>query len=133
MGEKICSDFSKSESCDFAICCGRIFSFYHETQAATFLYPKIMKRLQEEDLSKPFFVYNADGIRDFLNAEKVVDIIIKLMEKKVSETVNIASGKPIKIRDFVQQFSDVKLQIITDENPPESLIPNIKKLQSLLK
>ncbi|MBU4308494.1 MAG: hypothetical protein KJ566_01745 [Nanoarchaeota archaeon] len=68
-----------------------------------------MERLGNEDLSKPFELYGTNSTRDFLSAEKVVDIIIKLMMKKIIEICNIDSG--IVIRDFVQNLTDKKLEI----------------------
>ena len=132
IGEKICTDFSKSEDCKFPICCGRIFSFYHKSQKPPFLYPSILKRLKEEDLDKPFFLYGADSERDFLNAEEVVDIIIKLMKNKSEGIINIASGKGTKIREFVQNLSSKKLEIITDDNVPNRLIADTSKLKEII-
>ena len=92
-------------------CIGRIFSFYHKTQKKPFLYPTIKERLKSEDLTKPFKLYGAGSIRDFLNAEEVANIILQLMEKKVIGIYNIASGKGIKIKDFVQDMNKKKLEI----------------------
>lgn len=95
-------------------CVGRIFSFWHETQAKEFLYPAMMERFQKEDLSKPFFVYGANNIRDLSNAEEVVDKILLLMRKEAEGIYNIGSGKGITIRDFIEQIAPIKLSIITD-------------------
>ena len=76
-------------------------------------------------------MYGADSVRDFLNAEEVVDIIIKLYKKKSTGIFNIASGKPIKIRDFVQNLSNKKLKIVTTEQK-DYLVADISKLKQEL-
>lgn len=129
MGEKICTDFSKSENCSFPICCGRIFSLYHKTQTENSIYGKMLKRFENEDLSKPFFIYNSKGVRDFLNMEIAVDIIIKLMLKKSSGIFNIASGKGILIEDFVQSICNKKLDIVSDDGENDILVADTTKLK----
>lgn len=114
MAEEIVRDADKIKNFPINVCIGRIFSFYHKTQKPPFLYPSIIERLQKEDLKKEFFVYGADSVRDFLNAEEVVDIIISLAQKQSIGIFNIASGIPTKIRDFVQSQTKIPLNIKTD-------------------
>ncbi len=131
MAEEIVLEMGKAEFSPFNVCIGRIFSFYHKTQKPPFLYPSIMNRLQNEDLSKEFFLYGADSVRDFLNAEEVVDIIIKLAMKKSTGIFNIASGKPTKIRDFVQSLTNRRLNIKTDVKQ-DYLVADTTKLKNEL-
>ncbi len=128
MGENICTQFSDTEVCRINICSGRIFSYYHDTQKPPFLYPNILNRLATEDLSKPFFLYGADCLRDFLSAEEVVGYILKLMNNNQTGIINIASGTGIKIRDFVQRLSGQKLCIVTNDDTPNTLVADITKL-----
>lgn len=113
-------------------CIGRIFSFYHDSQRPPFLYPSIKERLKHEDLSKPFELYGAQSVRDFLNAESVVDIIINLMSKRAKGVYNIASGKGVSIKDFVQSLADKKLDIkeLGDSNYLVADISNLKRILS---
>jgi len=113
------------------LCIGRIFSMYHDTQKPPFLYPNIKKRLEEEDLEKPFELYGADSIRDFLNAEDIADIIIEMAKKKPCGVFNIASGKGMKIRDFVQSMTKKELKIKALGNK-DVLVANVDKLNRLL-
>lgn len=113
-------------------CIGRIFSFYHDSQKKPFLYPNIKERLKNEDLSKLFKLYGAQSVRDFLNAENVADIIINLMNKRASGIYNIASGKGVKIKDFVQNLTDKKLDI-KELGGSDYLVANISKLEKILK
>ncbi len=112
-------------------CIGRIFSMYHKTQKPPFLYPTMLQRLQSEDLSKEFELYGAESVRDFLNAENIADIILELMKKGVTGTYNIASGKGVKIRDFVQSLTDVPLRI-KDMGGQDMLVADISKLNKVL-
>lgn len=113
-------------------CVGRIFSLYHPSQKRLFLYPNILYRLEHEDLSKPFELYGANSIRDFLPAEEIIEIIFKLMNKKITGIYNIASGNGIKIKDFVQNLSEEKLKI-KEVGEQDYLVANINKLNKVLR
>ncbi len=114
-----------------SLCIGRIFSMYHNTQKAPFLYPNILNRLKTEDLSKEFELYGGESYRDFLNAEKIADIVLKLVDKKAIGIYNIASGKPVKVKDFVRSMTSKKLKI-KSLGEPDSLVANIDKLNTFL-
>lgn len=112
-------------------CIGRIFSFYHDEQPETFLYPAIRKRLAEEDLNKPFILSGANSIRDFLPAEKVCEYICQLSAKRCSGIFNIASGRPLTVSEFTQQFAPKELTIV-NQGSSNSLTANIDKLKAAL-
>jgi len=112
-------------------CIGRIFSLYHDSQERPYLYPNILYRLKHEDLNKPFKLYGANSVRDFLPAEEVIEIIFQLMEKKTTGIYNIASGDEIKIKDFVQSLSEKKLEI-KEMSSPDYLVADISKLNKVL-
>jgi nucleoside-diphosphate-sugar epimerase len=131
LAEEILLNYASLKNIDF--CIGRIFSFYHPSQKKPYLYPSILERLSSENLSAPFFLKGADSERDILKAEEVVDIIIKLMERKATGIYNIGSGEGIKIKDFVQQLTQTKLNIINDPTVEKNkLVANISKLKSTL-
>jgi CDP-6-deoxy-D-xylo-4-hexulose-3-dehydrase len=113
------------------LCIGRIFSFFHESQKKPFLYPSIKERLETENLDDTFELKGAESVRDFLNAEDLADTIINLMKKKILGTYNLASGKGIKIKDFVQGMTSVKLKI-KSVGEPDFLAANITKLKNAL-
>ncbi|MFH1521626.1 MAG: DegT/DnrJ/EryC1/StrS family aminotransferase [archaeon] len=112
-------------------CIGRIFSVYHNTQKPSFLYPNVLSRIKNEDLDKPFELFGANSIRDFLDAEVVADIIIKLMDKKTRGIYNIGSGKGTLIKDFVQKLTDKKLDI-KGMGESNCLVADITKLKNIL-
>jgi len=131
LAERICESFVKSYGCK--ICIGRIFSFYHDTQLPPFLYPTIKRRLIIEDLSKSFFLRGAHNIRDIMNAEDVVDKIIKLMQLNYSGIINIGSGKGTTIEDFVRKQTNIDINIVTDEESNIStLIADITLLKNII-
>ncbi len=70
----------------------------------------------------------ANNIRDFSNAEKIVKIILKVFEKKLTGIYNIGSGKGISIKDFINKKIDEK-KIIIDYKKPNTLIADIRKLK----
>jgi len=113
------------------LCIGRILSMYHKTQKPPFLYANMLNRIKTEDLNKEFELYGAESLRDFLNAEEIADIIIKLMEKKAVGIYNIASGKKTKVKDFVQSLTEKNLKFKNMGNS-DSLVANIDKLEKLL-
>ncbi len=110
MAEQVAGDICTQENITLLI--GRIFSFYDNAQKKPFLYPSIKHRLAHEDLEKPFELYGAESIRDMSQASDIAILILKLIFKKSTGTVNIASGKAIKISDFVQSLAYKKLNII---------------------
>lgn len=133
MSELLLNDYKNNNS-NFHLCIGRIFSFYHDTQKPPFLYPSLLERFQNEDLEKPFQLYGALSTRDFLNAEQVCEIIVKLIEKKYQGTVNIASGTSTKIIDFVQKIAPQKLFFQYDLSEKQNhLNADISLLNSILK
>lgn len=133
VSELILKDFS-GKYFELSLCIGRIFSFYHHSQIPPFLYPNLIKRFENEDLDKPFKVYGANSTRDFLNAEEVCDIILQLVDVKYKGTVNIASGKSTKIKDFVENIAPRKLIFDIDENEKVNhLNADISLLNKILK
>ncbi len=127
LGEDVCTEAAKAGKYQIDVCIGRIFSYFHESQRVPFLYPTMLDRLNKEDLRQPFFLHGADSVRDFLNAEQVADILVKLMHRRSKGIFNIASGKGSRIRDFVQSLTPVPLNIETN-GEKDFLVANIEKL-----
>ncbi|HCJ11661.1 MAG: hypothetical protein A2Y14_00165 [Verrucomicrobia bacterium GWF2_51_19] len=130
MGESVVYDVAPQ--LNIAACVGRIFSFFHKTQTKPFLYPTLLERVQTEDLSKPFKLYGSECIRDFLNAEAVVQIMIALMERRATGIINIGSGVGVRIRDFVQQVAGRPLFIEPADAKHDALVANIHRLNTIL-
>ncbi len=111
----------------FQYCIARIFSIFHDNQKKPFLYPSIKNRLKKVK-SNNVYVKGANNLRDFSNADRVVKIIFKIFEKKLTGIYNIGSGKGMTIKDFINKNIDKKKNII-DYKKPNSLVADIKKLQ----
>tara|TARA_A100001011_G_scaffold172341_1_gene181150 strand:+ start:104 stop:892 length:789 start_codon:yes stop_codon:yes gene_type:complete len=105
----------------------RIFSIFHDDQKRPFLYPSMKKKLKKIK-SNNVYIKGANNIRDFSNADRIIEIIIKIFEKKLTGVYNIGSGKGMTIKDFINKKIDEKKTII-DYKKPNSLIANIKKLE----
>ncbi|HTS53510.1 MAG TPA: DegT/DnrJ/EryC1/StrS family aminotransferase [Burkholderiales bacterium] len=86
-------------------CIGRIFSFYHPSQAKPFLYPSIVERLATHDRERPFALRGGNDVRDLSAAEDIVDAILQLMDRECEGIVNIGSGVGTRIADFVRRLS----------------------------
>ncbi len=112
-------------------CIARIFSVFHKNQKEPFLYPSVKNKIKKLRSDK-IYINNANCIRDFLNAEKIIKIIFKMYQKKLTGTFNIGSGKGITIRSFIYKYISRQKTII-DKNKPNILIADIKKLKTKLK
>lgn len=132
---KLMSEIVSAEICQemgLEFCIGRVFSIHDPKQKGTFLRPNIIKRLQLEDLSGEFHLLGGESVRDFLTAREAANLIVELSKYHFHGVVNIGSGRPKKIKDFVQELTDVSLNIKSfGEN--NSVIANIEKLTEFLR
>lgn len=106
---------------------GRIFSIFHHKQKKPFLYPTVKYKIKKIK-SKRIYIENANCVRDFTNAEKLVKIILQIYKKKLSGTYNIGSGKGTSIKEFIYKNISKKKEIITN-NIFNVSVANIKKLK----
>ncbi len=113
------------------LCIGRVFSIHDPAQTGSYLRPSITRRLAQEDLDQSFELPGADSIRDFLTAEQAAQIIVKLVSAQYAGVVNIASGKPIRIRDFVQDLAPCTLDI-RHTGVQDCLLADITRLAAFL-
>jgi nucleoside-diphosphate-sugar epimerase len=130
VAEKICEHFA--DSTNVPVCIGRIFSFYHSSQKGSFLYPTLQKRFQTEDMTSPFKLRGAKCIRDIMNAEDIVALILRLKDQQYSGKINIASGIGITIEDFVRKVYEKPIDIEPLDNDFNCLVADISKLNNLL-
>lgn len=114
-----------------AVCVGRIFSFYHETQKPPFLYANFRERLKTLDLDQPISLHGANSVRDFLNAAEVVRLILGLEARQWQGTVNIASGQGIKIQDFLRQQFGANLEFLPQDDRSDALVSDSTLLRNL--
>jgi nucleoside-diphosphate-sugar epimerase len=130
VGEQIVDYFGRYAG--IRTCIGRIFSMYHSTQQPPSLYPSIQSRLKNHVPGEPFVVRNGFDVRDFMNAEQVVDLLLKLYSKGATGIVNIGSGKGVKIVDFVRNLAADDIEIVPDQqSDPTILIADVTRLREL--
>ena len=94
------------------------------------MYPSIKNKLKKTRYNK-VNIYGANNIRDFLNADEVIQIILKIFDKKLIGVYNIGSGKGMTVKKFINNYIDKK-KIIIDNEIPNSLVANIAKLKKKL-
>lgn len=114
----------------YKYCIARIFSIYHKNQKKPFLYPSIKNKLKKTRYNK-VKINGANNIRDFLNADEVIQIILKIFDKKLIGVYNIGCGKGMTVKKFINNYIDKK-KIIIDNEIPNSLVANIAKLKKKL-
>jgi nucleoside-diphosphate-sugar epimerase len=134
-GESICQPMAETYGID--LCIGRIFSFYHESQPDSYLIPSLYKRILAASGGSDLELQNPDAIRDFLNAEMVVDAILWLSTVHAEGIVNIASGTGISVGEIANKISqneDKNINFLGFNNiAHSSLVANISRLSKLIK
>ena len=118
------------------VCIGRIFSFFHETQPASFLIPGLVKRISCVNPHDAIEVNNPEAIRDFLYADHVVDALLHLAAHRCTGVVNIASGHGMSVRSIAKRLvclstKPVQIRDVQRGNVT-SLVADVSKLEKLL-
>jgi dTDP-6-deoxy-L-talose 4-dehydrogenase (NAD+) len=86
----------------FALTWARLFYMYGEGQPATSLLPQLAASVQRGD--KSFGMSKGEQLRDFLPVEEVARCIVDLaLYAPDAGIVNICSGRPKSVRNFVEQ------------------------------
>lgn len=133
LGERVVAFYGRHLLPELPTCIGRIFSYFHETQAKAFLYPALVERLAAHPDGEPFEIRGGEDVRDFLSAEQVVDRILALMDRRCTGVVNVASGQGTKIKDFVLQVAQRDLELrVQQDRPPSTLVADVSRLQEVL-
>jgi dTDP-6-deoxy-L-talose 4-dehydrogenase (NAD+) len=83
----------------------RIFYVFGEVVGRKNLYTLLKQAIHNGD--KVFNMSGGEQIRDFLTPDEIAQTIIKIsLQNKVQGIVNCCSGKPVKLKEFVQDFLD---------------------------
>ena len=95
-------EFKKSQH-QFNLVWLRLFYMFGGGQNSNSIISQLEHALANGD--KSFNMSGGDQIRDYLPVEEVAKMIVKCsLEKEVLGIVNISSGKPIKLSDFVRNY-----------------------------
>ena len=120
------------EHLNITYCIGRIFSFSGVRQKVPYLVPTLMRKIKELPDGGELNVVNPDSIRDIMDAETIIDVILHLAQKRFKGTINIGSGESISIRDIAHHIAKTidKEVIITgvNEDQPNSYVADIEQL-----
>ena len=133
-GEKIVAPLSAHF--EIQLCIGRIFSYFHERQASSFLIPNLVKRINDAGNGGTIEVRDSNSIRDFLYANVVVDALLYLCVRRSSVTVNIGSGQPNTVGAIAEAVvkslqMEVYVKHIKSSNPT-GLVADIELLKSII-
>ena len=82
---------------------GRIFFLYGPHEAKARLIPSVITAVLD---SKPVRCTDGSQIRDFLHVEDAASAFCALLTSDVEEVVNIASGRPVSIKEVVELIAD---------------------------
>jgi UDP-glucose 4-epimerase len=130
LGEKLLEN--QTLNSDLNYCIGRIFSFYSNSQSKDFLYPSIKNKIKKMSNKNNIYVLNAYNVIDIQKAYSVVNIILRLFEKKAVGIINIGTGKGTQIKNFAKKFTTKKIIVKTNSKKKNTVIANIKKLNSII-
>lgn len=87
----------------FNLTWGRLFYMYGEGQPNTSLYPKLKEAVLRGD--KIFNMSGGEQLRDYLSVTEVARQIVRLaINGGNAGIINICSGKPISVRNLVEQW-----------------------------
>lgn len=112
---------------------GRIFFAYGPHEHPQRLVSSVICSLLQ---NKPARCSHGNQIRDFLYVRDVADAFASLLDSTVSGAVNIASGKPIALKDIIHQIAQKLNQIELIElgaipapaNEPPLIVADVRRL-----
>jgi nucleoside-diphosphate-sugar epimerase len=113
---------------------GRIFYLFGPYEHPERLVGYVIRSLLQ---GRPARCSRGDQIRDFLYVEDVAEAFVALLESAVSGPVNIASGKPVALREVIDTIAEtlnrphlIQLGALPDrENEPPLLVADVRRLR----
>lgn len=134
-GESICRPLA--ENYGITLCIGRIFSFFHDSQPDSYLIPSLYRKIHEATDGSDMEIQNPNAIRDFLDAEMVVDALLWLSAVRPEGIINIASGTGISVGEIAKKVArneDRNINFVgLSTGEQSSLVANISRLSKLIK
>jgi len=95
--------YELSKKFDFDLKWIRLFYMYGKGQSPNSILSQLESSLQRKD--KVFNMSGGEQIRDYLPVEKVAEYIVKISKQdKISGIINCCSGKPISIKELVENY-----------------------------
>lgn len=122
----------KFEKKKISYCIGRIFSTTNKDQKKGYLIPDLKKRIKKS--KNKIILKNLNHFRDFISMINISKIIFSLLDKKYKGIINIASGKPLHLKDIAEiilkKYNRKNYKYI-DNRIETTLIGNISKLKKI--
>lgn len=112
---------------------GRVFFLYGPGEYQKRLVPSVIHSLLQEKIAR---CSHGMQVRDFLHVEDVASAFVSVLDSNVEGPINIASGKPLVLRDLIYGIAD-KLQrnelihlgaIQASSSEPPLLVADTQKL-----
>lgn len=127
--EYIIKNFKKKK---IKFCIGRIFSTTNKNQKKNYLVPDLKRKIKVS--KKKIILKNLNHFRDFISMMNISKIIFSLLDKKYKGIINIASGKPLHLKDIAEiilkKYNRKNYKYI-DNKIETTLIGNISKLKKI--
>lgn len=104
-GKNLLREFleAKQKSTTFNFKWARVFYVFGEVKGRKNLYTHLINAIKNKDES--FNMSGGEQIRDFLSPDEIADRIVKIaLQNKTLGVINCCSGKPVKLKDFVNDF-----------------------------
>ena len=123
----------KLKESDCKYCIGRIFSTTNKNQKTNYLVPDLKKKIKQS--KKKITLYNLNHHRDFISMKDISKIIFCLYKVKFKGVINIATGRPIHLKDIATYIcKHYKKKIEFKDNVKKTyLVANINKLKKIYK
>ncbi|MFH1619520.1 MAG: NAD(P)-dependent oxidoreductase [bacterium] len=82
---------------------GRVFFLYGSHEHPARLVPSVIRSLLQGETAR---CSHGEQIRDFLHVEDAAAAFVALLESEVAGPVNIASGRPVALKDVICKIAD---------------------------
>ncbi|MEG4851312.1 NAD(P)-dependent oxidoreductase [Microcoleus sp. B5-D4] len=116
---------------------GRVFNVYGPYDHPKRLVSSVILSLSKNE---PALCSDGNQLRDYLYVEDVANAFVKLLEGNVTGEINIASGKPVAVKEIIYKIASklgktnlVKLgSILASSGEPNLFVANISRLSGEL-
>ena len=123
-----------SEQTGLSAAWGRIFFLFGPYEHPDRLVAHVIRSLLR---GEPARCSHGNQIRDFLYVQDVADAFVALLDSAVSGPINIASGKPVAVRDVICKIAEMQYRpdliqmgaLPAREDEPPLLIADVRRLE----
>ena len=104
-GKNLLREFieAKQKSSDFSFKWIRVFYVFGEVRGRKNLFTLLVNAVNNKEES--FNMSGGEQVRDFLSPDEIAQRIVKIaLQNKIQGIINCCSGKPVKLKNFVNDF-----------------------------